>query len=72
MTIYASPQYRRPKLDRAALAVAVAVSSAVAGAQTGSPGNDKDDLGIAEVVVTAERYGATVQTTPVAVTAVTS
>lgn len=72
MTIYASPQYRRPKLDQVALAVALAVSSAIAGAQTGSPDNDKDDVGIAEVVVTAERYGATVQTTPVAVTAVTS
>ncbi|MEP7311564.1 MAG: TonB-dependent receptor [Pseudomonadota bacterium] len=49
------------------MAAAASSASAASAAQPSSPESD----GMLEVVVTAERFGATVQTTPVAVTAVT-
>ena len=76
MTTNSRSRSGRQSLGRAALAVAFSVATAIAAtttadAQAPAREDDEDDLGIAEVVVTAERYGATVQTTPIAVTAVT-
>jgi iron complex outermembrane recepter protein len=55
---------------RPALIVFAALVPAV-GSSQGTPAAETPESGLAEVTVTAERYGATVQTTPVAVTAIT-
>jgi iron complex outermembrane receptor protein len=62
-----------PARDLVAANIALAVMTAIASAPVSAQNPPADDggVGIEEVVVTAERYGATVQTTPVAVTAVT-
>ncbi|MEO7773390.1 MAG: TonB-dependent receptor [Steroidobacteraceae bacterium] len=54
-----------------ALALLAALTPTVGSAQASPATEGTTDGGLAEVTVTAERYGATVQTTPVAVTAIT-
>lgn len=71
MTTYARSKHRRQMFERVAFSLALSAATAMAGAQPADRVEEEDDIGIAEVVVTAERYGATVQTTPIAVTAVT-
>jgi len=63
---------RNSAIGRAVL-TALALATASAGAQDSQKESDVDDVGaLAEVKVTAERFNATVQTTPVAVTAVSA
>jgi iron complex outermembrane recepter protein len=55
------------------LTILAALAAGAASAQSANPQNDNgNSTGLDEVTVTAERFGATVQTTPVAVTAISS
>ncbi|MGH8137126.1 MAG: TonB-dependent receptor [Steroidobacteraceae bacterium] len=55
-----------------AAAIGLSLSAATANAQSNAASASEPAGGLAEVTVSAERYGATVQTTPVAVTALTA
>ena len=59
-------------LTHSALALLAALLPAVSSSQDRPAKESSSETGLAEIVVTAERYGATVQTTPVAITAMTT